>query len=1034
MNGLMRQTMQLLLSVVCYISLSEAYDLLTHETINVGGALESTTGSRLRFELGFPKGVEETISGKRVIDWIREGGSLEDNGFRPRNHFHQPLQSPWRDAGLRDFPFFGTSSILWAQSVSQETEESFSWINARQAYLSALVSSTKAEREQESFKAFRSLGQVMHLVVDASVPAHVRNDSHATGDPYEKRVEREAEPRAGESLEDARRRFLGTFATPSFRLDDSFLLKLSILGQDAIDAPVPIARLWDSGRYNGTNPIITLDGQIGITEYTNANFFSQDTVFADQRPPDHKHFSPFPSSADVEAFTDPTNNRKYWRKRAATSGEPQHLAAVSKRLFWQQSSGVQLPPRGRLDEMVHEDYARLLLPRAVGHSAALLDYFFRGKLDVDLVEDPLDSTRFQLVGVNGSSEKLDGGTLRLYSDNPAGVRSQVTTFAPLTIGTIDPGQDLTTIPPSFEAPAEAERFVAVYAGKLGNEAPSGSFPGGVIGKVLGGVRVEEIFADGEEWKVRTPTGVFRLEPRLRVAEYEQVKWGDGANLLVARTTFGPSQPNRVDAFEVPRLPNSVDLATVETPEGPKVPVTPTRSAVLPTEGIAAGTTVNFHQSWSYRQQIVRVQEITITVSCQDGQATGPASITSTAPQLETLATANADFPLTFPIVLDADHYFSNFPLNYAWELVDVGADPSGRLVGLVLVYGTFPDIPTVPVTNYVINRTTGVPVAFSQSFLFASYPQGGDPSLWALVDLSEGRVITSTAEPTMTISYGESSEGSPLLWPDGQVGVAAHTTLVSCQTTDLGWGIRHVDRLSLPPGTVPVVTLRVDERVGDEGFIMNGLLRGDLKSALASAGFVDAQVSTIERTEPVIYICLQSDPVGDCQAVEVDSRFSGASRNPAFLEDARRPSAPTGGERLVLLAKDYTALEIPLAAVVVIEANPLRSQVRYQPGVGVDLRRLSGVTSTLALVTEEDFNTFAVSTSLVSLDGSRTPVVFPDVNLSGSFRMLEPSYLYNVADRKFYRLAPPLQQTALPAKLFELADNPIGEYHAIRVP
>ncbi|MCP3896033.1 MAG: hypothetical protein GY706_15600, partial [Bacteroides sp.] len=34
------------------------------------------------------------------------------------------------------------------------------------------------------------------------------------------------------------------------------------------------------------------------------------------------------------------------------------------------------------DPYVHKDYAKKLIPRAVGYSAGLLDYFFRGKLEI----------------------------------------------------------------------------------------------------------------------------------------------------------------------------------------------------------------------------------------------------------------------------------------------------------------------------------------------------------------------------------------------------------------------------------------------------------------------------------------------------------------------------------------------------------------------------------------------------------------------------------------------------------------------------
>jgi hypothetical protein len=228
--------------------------------------------------------------------------------------------------------FTGISSILWAQSRGQE----FSWIRARQAYIDALIGPDKTKREKKLAEAFRALGQIMHLVADASVPAHVRNDSHVLGDSFEQWVELRADPQPGEKPEDARDRFLSAFVpSPPTRPDDSFILKLPILGQNSEDAPVPVARLWDTDLYDGTNLSGALSLRIGITEYSNANFFSQSTVFANDREPSDKHFSPFPSSADVELFVDPNNNRKYWRKRGVTLAEPQHLAVVSKRFFWQ---------------------------------------------------------------------------------------------------------------------------------------------------------------------------------------------------------------------------------------------------------------------------------------------------------------------------------------------------------------------------------------------------------------------------------------------------------------------------------------------------------------------------------------------------------------------------------------------------------------------------------------------------------------------------------------------------------------------------
>ena len=48
--------------------------------------------------------------------------------------------------------------------------------------------------------------------------------------------------------------------------------------------------------------------------------------------------------------------------------------------------------------------------------------------------------------------------------------------------------------------------------------------------------------------------------------------------------------------------------------------------------------------------------------------------------------------------------------------------------------------------------------------------------------------------------------------------------------------------------------------------------------------------------------------------------------------------------------------------------------------------------------------------------------------------LLPPARLYSVRDFRFYRGEPPLQPTPLPARLSTLPANPLGDYHAIRVP
>ena len=57
----------------------------------------------------------------------------------------------------------------------------WSWPSARVRYYQALTEADPVIREALWADLFRALGQVMHLVVDASVPEHTRNDMHPFG-------------------------------------------------------------------------------------------------------------------------------------------------------------------------------------------------------------------------------------------------------------------------------------------------------------------------------------------------------------------------------------------------------------------------------------------------------------------------------------------------------------------------------------------------------------------------------------------------------------------------------------------------------------------------------------------------------------------------------------------------------------------------------------------------------------------------------------------------------------------------------------
>ncbi len=265
-----------------------ALNTSTHDLINREAAKASRVDEVLRSSLGFSEGLLTPLKNhagvsKPVRAWLGEGGIREDDveglTFRFLRHFHDPLR-PWDSAGL----LFGVrwdSSIRWMQRPDQ----GWSWLGARLFYLAALTDPDPGNREQAFADTFRALGQVMHLIVDASVPEHVRNDLHPKegicrqfglrcyGN-YEYWISDEHE-KPGKTEQGFIDRFLSTTAITNKKVT----LAETILQQPTGDpgAPAPVARLIDTKTYKDTtptDPTVTLGPAIGIAEVAHADFFS----------------------------------------------------------------------------------------------------------------------------------------------------------------------------------------------------------------------------------------------------------------------------------------------------------------------------------------------------------------------------------------------------------------------------------------------------------------------------------------------------------------------------------------------------------------------------------------------------------------------------------------------------------------------------------------------------------------------------------------------------------------------------------------
>jgi hypothetical protein len=363
------------------VALNEA----THELINHQAARYSAFHDLLTRRLGFLRGFQEPLRGGDVLEWLRIGGRREDDGLRFLRHFHDPLR-PWDTAGLQAPPLF-ESSIRWMQQTDQE----WAWPRARDRYYRGLTFRVTSEemrlqQEQEFADTFRTLGHVMHLVVDASVPEHTRNDIHPLGSLYGS-YEYWAEAQHGRRESSAESTFIRDYLDPPIGFDATMLQHPT---GDSV-ARVPIARLIDTDTYTGADPSVTLHPAIGIAEFANANFLSEDT--ASQGMPGRNY--PFPSLDRLEPSTHPApltgRPRAYLRKqthpttgRAADGGLPVDPVLAECALDEGARQDGVLEPRtiACVDEHVWAATALEMLPRAVGYARGVLDYFFRGQIEI----------------------------------------------------------------------------------------------------------------------------------------------------------------------------------------------------------------------------------------------------------------------------------------------------------------------------------------------------------------------------------------------------------------------------------------------------------------------------------------------------------------------------------------------------------------------------------------------------------------------------------------------------------------------------
>ena len=464
-----------------------AYDDKVHAKISIQGIRSSDLNDVLGNEFGFDRGISTVLQRDRVIqsvsNWISFGAQAEDYGIngqgdwettRAYNHFHDPLKA-WNEAGFEN-PVFNpiywasygewpVSTILWGLAPDPqdkprilETTGNWSWPKAREYLHLALTAPTISERDRRFAECFRSLGQVIHLMQDMSVPLHTRNDLHA----FPIMIGGTPRPRRWWTYE--------TYVSENVEhLNYSAQSPHSILLEDPRPDShyadlLPITGLFDRNVYDGT--VLPLNTSlIGLAEYSNAYFLTQDTMWTYPHPSfedTNLEFFDWIFTESITAEDGKMDERIYLRRREEMGPSGRPFAAVDYFFGDYRDMIGQVDSPFLLDEECWKESAQKLIPKAVGYSAEVIEYFFRGRLGAYWLDEGVKVT-------NLSKETMYDGTFELFCEDSSDRRKRVTIFSGAEISSLSPAEEtIISCDPPCEGKEDLSCFI-IYRGGLGDE-------------------------------------------------------------------------------------------------------------------------------------------------------------------------------------------------------------------------------------------------------------------------------------------------------------------------------------------------------------------------------------------------------------------------------------------------------------------------------------------------------------------------------------------------------------------------------------
>lgn len=436
---------------------------------------------------------------RSILELLRRGARVEDKFPRSLHHFYNPING---EALSLAGTVVGSTSPDWALEDKAQIGggfvsggQEYSYRDARLYFLRGLTAVSKAERDRNFGLTFQSLGQIVHHLQDMAQPQHVRNDQHLELDGVKEAVLCATVQIACQFYLRLKNPSLYEEYTVKKQLSLTYTGYEPVYSKSRSDAFSTPRAFWHTmERFPSLGK--------GLAEFTNQNFFSSgtnlDKVTMFGMPYEKSRYD-----VDIKALVPNTSLQgsvtfitsdviDNLTGQTATNPLASTLSIFDADLEEKGARPVYSLNRFNFDTQHH-----FLIPRAVGYSAGLINYFFRTEFDVEQVglsnnylirnttSEPMQgelTVYFDQSHYSGTQRNpVPGGTWTVSI--PAG-GSQQLLFSSQGI----PFGPTSTVPHVLQ-----KEFMAVFQGTHGSEQPANGNLGAVSGR-----RFARCFPNGDE--------------------------------------------------------------------------------------------------------------------------------------------------------------------------------------------------------------------------------------------------------------------------------------------------------------------------------------------------------------------------------------------------------------------------------------------------------------------------------------------------------------------------------------------------------